>query len=256
MLWHKGHDLHGVDVVILPGGFAYGDYLRAGAIARFSPIMREVRASPMAAAACWRSATDSRSPAKRACCPGALVRNGGSITTSAIDPGASRKRRTPRSPTRTRPGAVLRHADRARRGTVRRRSAGDRRTRRRRAGRVAVRRCGRRAASQEGNPNGSMHSIAGIINSRRQRPGPHATSGARRRPLLGAARWLPPVRVAGRSRGGLTWRHSCRIRVGRRANRSWCDRCSLSCWRSRTWPLAQAPAAMAIDPGMTQGPGG
>jgi phosphoribosylformylglycinamidine synthase len=41
-LWHKSHDLEGVDVVILPGGFSYGDYLRAGAIARFSPIMTEV----------------------------------------------------------------------------------------------------------------------------------------------------------------------------------------------------------------------
>jgi phosphoribosylformylglycinamidine synthase len=41
-LWHKDHDLQAVDVVILPGGFSYGDYLRAGAIARFSPIMREV----------------------------------------------------------------------------------------------------------------------------------------------------------------------------------------------------------------------
>lgn len=41
-LWHKEHDLKDVDLVILPGGFSYGDYLRAGAIARFSPIMREV----------------------------------------------------------------------------------------------------------------------------------------------------------------------------------------------------------------------
>lgn len=41
-LWHKEHDLKGADVVILPGGFSYGDYLRPGAIARFSPIMREV----------------------------------------------------------------------------------------------------------------------------------------------------------------------------------------------------------------------
>lgn len=41
-LWHKEHDLKDVDVVILPGGFSYGDYLRAGAIARFSPIMREI----------------------------------------------------------------------------------------------------------------------------------------------------------------------------------------------------------------------
>ena len=41
-LWHKDHDLHGADVIILPGGFSYGDYLRAGAIAALSPIMREV----------------------------------------------------------------------------------------------------------------------------------------------------------------------------------------------------------------------
>lgn len=41
-LWHKDHDLRGVDGVVLPGGFSYGDYLRAGAIARFSPILREV----------------------------------------------------------------------------------------------------------------------------------------------------------------------------------------------------------------------
>ena len=41
-LWHKDHDLQNVDLVILPGGFSYGDYLRAGAIARFSPIMQEV----------------------------------------------------------------------------------------------------------------------------------------------------------------------------------------------------------------------
>jgi phosphoribosylformylglycinamidine synthase len=41
-LWHKEHDLKGADVIILPGGFSYGDHLRPGAIARFSPIMREV----------------------------------------------------------------------------------------------------------------------------------------------------------------------------------------------------------------------
>ncbi|MDF1544393.1 MAG: phosphoribosylformylglycinamidine synthase subunit PurQ [bacterium] len=41
-LWHKSDDLMGSDLVILPGGFSYGDYLRAGAIAKFSPIMKEV----------------------------------------------------------------------------------------------------------------------------------------------------------------------------------------------------------------------
>jgi len=43
LVWHKDTDLKGADVVILPGGFAHGDYLRTGAMARFSPIMREVR---------------------------------------------------------------------------------------------------------------------------------------------------------------------------------------------------------------------
>ncbi|POY39232.1 phosphoribosylformylglycinamidine synthase I [Solitalea longa] len=41
-LWHKDHDLQGCDFIVLPGGFSYGDYLRSGAIARFSPIMKEV----------------------------------------------------------------------------------------------------------------------------------------------------------------------------------------------------------------------
>jgi len=41
-LWHKDTDLKESDVVILPGGFSYGDYLRTGAIAKFSPIMNEV----------------------------------------------------------------------------------------------------------------------------------------------------------------------------------------------------------------------
>lgn len=45
MLWHGSHDLEGVDALVLPGGFSYGDYLRAGAIAAHSPIMTEVIAA-------------------------------------------------------------------------------------------------------------------------------------------------------------------------------------------------------------------
>jgi len=41
-LWHKDYDLQGCDFIVLPGGFSFGDYLRSGAIARFSPIMQEV----------------------------------------------------------------------------------------------------------------------------------------------------------------------------------------------------------------------
>jgi phosphoribosylformylglycinamidine synthase subunit PurQ / glutaminase len=44
VLWHKDQDLHGVDAVVIPGGFSYGDYLRVGAIARFSPVMESVAA--------------------------------------------------------------------------------------------------------------------------------------------------------------------------------------------------------------------
>ena len=44
-LWHGDHDLRGVDAVLLPGGFSYGDYLRCGAIARFAPVMTEVVAA-------------------------------------------------------------------------------------------------------------------------------------------------------------------------------------------------------------------
>jgi len=42
LLWHGDRDLQGVDAVVIPGGFSYGDYLRAGAIARFTPVMEEV----------------------------------------------------------------------------------------------------------------------------------------------------------------------------------------------------------------------
>jgi phosphoribosylformylglycinamidine synthase subunit PurQ / glutaminase len=41
-LWHRDHDLRNVDAVVLPGGFSYGDYLRCGAISRFSPLMTEI----------------------------------------------------------------------------------------------------------------------------------------------------------------------------------------------------------------------
>lgn len=41
-IWHGDHDLSGIDAIVLPGGFSYGDYLRCGAVARFSPVMNEV----------------------------------------------------------------------------------------------------------------------------------------------------------------------------------------------------------------------
>ncbi len=74
-LWHKDHDLQGVDVVILPGGFSYGDYLRAGAIARFSPIMREVIAHAARGAPVLGICNGFQIACEAHLLPGALLRN-------------------------------------------------------------------------------------------------------------------------------------------------------------------------------------
>jgi phosphoribosylformylglycinamidine synthase I len=74
-LWHKDHDLQSVDVVILPGGFSYGDYLRAGAIARFSPIMTEVRAHAERGAPILAICNGFQVACEAGLLPGALLRN-------------------------------------------------------------------------------------------------------------------------------------------------------------------------------------
>lgn len=74
-LWHKDHDLQDVDVVILPGGFSYGDYLRPGAIARFSPIMREVVGHAERGAPVLAVCNGFQIACEAGLLPGALLRN-------------------------------------------------------------------------------------------------------------------------------------------------------------------------------------
>ena len=74
-LWHKSHDLEGSDVVILPGGFSYGDYLRAGAIARFSPIMQEVAAHARRGGPVLAVCNGFQIACEAGLLPGALLRN-------------------------------------------------------------------------------------------------------------------------------------------------------------------------------------
>jgi phosphoribosylformylglycinamidine synthase len=74
-LWHKDHDLQGSDVVVLPGGFSYGDYLRAGAIARFSPIMREVSAHAQRGGPVLAICNGFQIACEAGLLPGALLRN-------------------------------------------------------------------------------------------------------------------------------------------------------------------------------------
>ena len=74
-LWHKDHDLQGSDVIVLPGGFSYGDYLRAGAIARFSPIMQEVIAHAKSGAPVIGICNGFQIACEAGLLPGALMRN-------------------------------------------------------------------------------------------------------------------------------------------------------------------------------------
>jgi phosphoribosylformylglycinamidine synthase I len=74
-LWHKDKDLQGADVLILPGGFSYGDYLRAGAIARFSPIMSEVIAHANRGAPVLCICNGFQIACEAGLLPGALLRN-------------------------------------------------------------------------------------------------------------------------------------------------------------------------------------
>ncbi len=74
-LWHKDHDLQNCDVIVLPGGFSYGDYLRAGAIARFSPIMQEVVAFAKRGGPVLAICNGFQIACEAGLLPGALLRN-------------------------------------------------------------------------------------------------------------------------------------------------------------------------------------
>jgi phosphoribosylformylglycinamidine synthase len=74
-LWHETPDVRGVDLVVLPGGFAYGDYLRAGVLARFSPIMRAVREHAAAGGLVLGICNGFQVLAEAGLVPGALRRN-------------------------------------------------------------------------------------------------------------------------------------------------------------------------------------
>ena len=76
-LWHEEADLHGSDAVVLPGGFAYGDYLRAGVLARFSPIMRSVAVAAGRGAPVLGICNGFQVLAEAGLLPGALLRNEG-----------------------------------------------------------------------------------------------------------------------------------------------------------------------------------
>ena len=76
-LWHDSEDLQNVDAVLVPGGFAYGDYLRTGAIARFSPVMQSVKRFADAGGVVLGICNGFQILAESGLLPGALMRNAG-----------------------------------------------------------------------------------------------------------------------------------------------------------------------------------
>ncbi|MBO4270494.1 phosphoribosylformylglycinamidine synthase subunit PurQ [Microbispora triticiradicis] len=76
-LWHADHDLKGVDAVFLPGGFSYGDYLRCGAISRFSPLMTELIPAAQAGLPVLGTCNGFQILCEAHLLPGALTRNEG-----------------------------------------------------------------------------------------------------------------------------------------------------------------------------------
>lgn len=161
--WHKDHDLQGVDLVILPGGFSYGDYLRPGAIARFSPIMQEVVAFAKRGGPVLAICNGFQIACEAGLLPGALLRNASLRFVSA--PVSLRVETiATRFSSQYHIGQVIRvpiaHGD------GRYTADGDTLARLEGEGRVVFRYVSESGAvTDASNPNGALRNIAGIVNT-------------------------------------------------------------------------------------------
>ena len=183
MLWHKDTDLQGSDVVILPGGFSYGDYLRAGAIARFSPIMQQVAAHAARGGVVIGICNGFQIACEAHLLPGALLRN--DVGYRAI-PVTIRVERTDSPLTAAaREGQCLTMP--IAHGEGRFTASDDELDHLEQAGQVVFRYVNAAGnPTPESNPNGSMRNIAGICNAARNVVGlmPHPERAME--PLLGS----------------------------------------------------------------------
>jgi phosphoribosylformylglycinamidine synthase subunit PurQ / glutaminase len=164
-LWHKDHDLQGCDFIVLPGGFSFGDYLRSGAIARFSPIMQEVIRFAARGGYVWGVCNGFQIAAEAGLLPGALLHNANrkfncrniylraqtsdSLLTSQIDP-----QRALKIPIAHGEGNYFADSD-----TLKALNDNDQ---------VLFRYCDESGnVIDEANPNGSIENIAGVCNKQR-----------------------------------------------------------------------------------------
>jgi len=165
MVWHRETDFPAVDLIVVPGGFSYGDYLRAGSMAAHSPAMRETVARAKAGVPVLGICNGFQILCETGLLPGALMRNAGlrfvcrdvwlrveqtdTVFTRGYAPG-----QTIRVPIAHHDGNYFADAE------TLERLEGD--------GRVAFRYCAPDGAvTDAANPNGSAHNIAGILNAGR-----------------------------------------------------------------------------------------
>lgn len=184
-LWHDSEDLKGVDAVLVPGGFAYGDYLRTGAIARFSPVMQSVKRFAEGGGLVLGICNGFQILTEAGLLPGALMRNAG---LKYICKQVHLRVETADSPftNRMAKGDVLQMPIGHMEGNYfcepeeLHRLEGE--------GRVAFRYCTSKGeTTAEANPNGSLNNIAGIFNPGRNVLGmmPHPDRSSE--PILGSA---------------------------------------------------------------------
>ena len=165
LIWHKDTDLAGADAVILPGGFAHGDYLRTGAIARFSPIMTAVTRFAERGGPVLGICNGFQVLLEAGLLPGAMVRNRGIKFVSQLVPVRVDQSDTPFTRACT-PGQVLRLPIAHGEGNY---FAAPDVVAELEANRQVIFRYTDDAGNpcEEGNPNGSVNHIAGICNRAR-----------------------------------------------------------------------------------------
>jgi phosphoribosylformylglycinamidine synthase I len=166
MVWHRESDFPKVDLVVLPGGFAYGDYLRAGAMAAHSPIMREVVARARSGVAVLGICNGFQILTETGLLPGALLPN---ASLQFICREVRIRLEGGPSPftARYRPGQILRLPIAHRDGNYY--ADEDTLDRLESQGRVAFRYCDAEGrTSEEANPNGAARNIAGVFDESRR----------------------------------------------------------------------------------------
>jgi phosphoribosylformylglycinamidine synthase subunit PurQ / glutaminase len=187
LLWHGDRDLRGVDAIVVPGGFSYGDYLRVGAIARFSPVMESVMAFARDGGPVLGICNGFQVLCEAGLLPGALLPNVG-LRFICRQVGVVVERADTAFTTACEPEEILSIPVKHTTGRYFAPDAGELEA----AGQVVLR------YAHDGNPNGSTNDIAGVCNEGRNVVGlmPHPEHAVDE--LLGSADGLKLFESAAR----------------------------------------------------------